>query len=158
MSLYLLDTDTLTLLQHHNTTVLTAVTGARVAGHTVGLTVVSIEEQTDGWLKAIRTAKTPARLAQASRSFAEAVPVWARLPHPPDDRAGDRSVRATRQAETERRPDGFADRGHRSGGRRGGRDAQPARLPAGSQPGRGGLVDTTPDEPITGTELAVLSH
>lgn len=80
MSLYLLDTDTLSLVRYNNTTVTAAIATARLAGHTVGLAGVSVEEQMRGWLAAIQAAKTPTRLAQASRSLAEAVPLWARFP------------------------------------------------------------------------------
>lgn len=80
MSLFLLDTDILTLVRHHNPTVLTAITDARNAGHAVGITVISVAEQIDGWYKAIRAARTPAQLALAYRSLAETVPVWAQFP------------------------------------------------------------------------------
>jgi len=80
MSLYLVDTDILTLVRHHNPTVLTAITNARNAGHTVGITVISVEEQIDGWYKAIRAARTPTELALAYRSLSETVPVWAQFP------------------------------------------------------------------------------
>lgn len=80
MSLYLLDTDTLTLVRHHTPTVLTAISNATTAGHAVGITVISVEEQIDGWYKAIRTARTRPQMAQAYRSLAETVPVWARFP------------------------------------------------------------------------------
>ena len=60
MSLFLLDTDVLSHLQRGNASVLAAVVGARAAGHTVGLTVVTTEEQSEGWFNAFRRAKTQA--------------------------------------------------------------------------------------------------
>jgi tRNA(fMet)-specific endonuclease VapC len=80
MSLYLLDTDTLSLVRYNNTTVTAAIATARLTGHTVGLAGASVEEQMRGWLAAVQTAKTPARLAHASRLLAEAVPLWAQFP------------------------------------------------------------------------------
>jgi hypothetical protein len=44
VSLFILDTDTLTLFQRNNPVVRAAVTDARNAGHAVALTVITIEE------------------------------------------------------------------------------------------------------------------
>src|SRR6185437_2358595 len=72
MSLFLLDTDTLTLVQHNNLKVLGEINAARAIGHVVGLTTVTLQEQMEGWLKAIKIAKTPEKLVWASRALADA--------------------------------------------------------------------------------------
>ncbi|HXD87979.1 MAG TPA: hypothetical protein VN641_15945 [Urbifossiella sp.] len=77
MSLFLLDTDTLTLVQHNNLKVLGEINAARAIGHVVGLTTVTLQEQMEGWLKAIKIAKTPEKLVWASRALADAVLLWA---------------------------------------------------------------------------------
>ncbi|MBA4064730.1 MAG: hypothetical protein C0501_13650 [Isosphaera sp.] len=76
MSVFILDTDTLTLLQHDDPVVLAAVMSARRSGDTVGICVVTVEEQSSGWLAAARTARTPAQLARVSRLFARAAELW----------------------------------------------------------------------------------
>jgi tRNA(fMet)-specific endonuclease VapC len=76
VSVFILDTDTLTLIERTNPAVLAAVAAARAAGHTVATTAVTIEEQANGWFAAFRAARTHAQLAVASRMFSEAVPIW----------------------------------------------------------------------------------
>jgi tRNA(fMet)-specific endonuclease VapC len=77
MSLFLLDTDTLSLVQHNNLKVLREIAAARAMGHVVGLTTITLQEQMEGWLKAIKSAKTAEKLVWASRALADAVLLWA---------------------------------------------------------------------------------
>jgi tRNA(fMet)-specific endonuclease VapC len=61
MSLYILDTDTLTLLQERQPAVV-----ARVATRSpdeIAITIVSVEEQLSGWYRRLRRAKRPEELA-----------------------------------------------------------------------------------------------
>ncbi len=48
MSLFLLDTDTVTLVQHNFVPVLEAIRKNRSEGHEIGITAVTIEEQVVG--------------------------------------------------------------------------------------------------------------
>jgi tRNA(fMet)-specific endonuclease VapC len=63
MSLYILDTDTLTLFQHGHAMV-TSRCAARPPGESA-ITVISVEEQLDGRFTAIRRARRPDDLAIA---------------------------------------------------------------------------------------------
>jgi tRNA(fMet)-specific endonuclease VapC len=64
MSVYLLDTDTLSLSQHAHPTV-TAQISAHLT-HTIGLTIVTVEEQVSGRLAVLRQVKSPADMVIAS--------------------------------------------------------------------------------------------
>jgi tRNA(fMet)-specific endonuclease VapC len=77
VSLFILDTDTLTFYQHGNAVVYAAVQDARKNGHTLALTVVTVEEQAKGWFKAFNSAQTHPRLAALSHLFAQATESWA---------------------------------------------------------------------------------
>jgi hypothetical protein len=77
VAIYILDTDTLSLLQTNHELVRTAVQGARRANHIVALNIVTVEEQFDGWATAHRRAKTPEQYARASRNLASTVAMWA---------------------------------------------------------------------------------
>jgi tRNA(fMet)-specific endonuclease VapC len=79
VSLYILDTDILSLLQHNHAAVSAALIAARHDGHVLALSTVTVEEQAGGWINALRTAKSPDKYALASQSFAEAVPLWGQL-------------------------------------------------------------------------------
>jgi len=70
MSLFVLDTDTLTLLQRRNPLVC-----ERAAAHATetAITVLTVEEQLSGWYGLLRKAKKPDRLVEAYRSLAENV-------------------------------------------------------------------------------------
>jgi tRNA(fMet)-specific endonuclease VapC len=76
VALYILDTDILSLLQQKQVAVAEAIRAAREGAHELALTTVTVEEQSEGWLNALRQAKTPEKFARVSRSFAAAVPVW----------------------------------------------------------------------------------
>ena len=63
MSLFVLDTDTLTLFQHRHAQVC-----QQVAGHPstdVVITVITIQEQLDGWRNALNRARTRQTIAEA---------------------------------------------------------------------------------------------
>ena len=77
MSLYVLDTDTLTLFEEGHPAVL-----QRVAAHPaseLAITVLSVEEQLSGWYTRVRKAKTPVRLALAYRRLTDTVSFLAGL-------------------------------------------------------------------------------
>ena len=76
MSVYILDTDTLSLAVHKHRRVRDHLGAVRSAGHVVGLTVITVEEQCTGWLAASRAARSPAKLAETSAAFAEAATTW----------------------------------------------------------------------------------
>lgn len=77
MNLYVLDTDTLTLLEDGH-----PVAGRRFLEHPLGevaIAVLSVEEQLSGWYTQVRKAKRPERLAWAYRRLAETVSFLAHL-------------------------------------------------------------------------------
>lgn len=71
MSLYILDTDTLQLLQDENPAVVARIQGVALADRAIS--VVSVEEQLSGWYAQLRQAKRPERLAWAYRHLAATV-------------------------------------------------------------------------------------
>lgn len=79
MALYLLDTDTLSLLQRDHPKVVAAV-AAHAAPDVIALSTVSIEEQIDGWSKLARSARTPQQHEFASQLLAAIAPTWGRFP------------------------------------------------------------------------------
>jgi tRNA(fMet)-specific endonuclease VapC len=78
MSLHLLDTDTLSLLQERHPAVLTRV--AACAPDDLAVTVLSVEEQLSGWYRRLRRAKKPEELAKVYDRLTAAVRSLARLP------------------------------------------------------------------------------
>lgn len=70
MSLFVLDTDTLTLLQRR-----VPIVCERAAVHAseCAITVLTVEEQLSGWYALLRKAKRPDQLIEAYRSLAENV-------------------------------------------------------------------------------------
>jgi tRNA(fMet)-specific endonuclease VapC len=71
MSLFVLDTDMLTLYYHGDATVVQNVQ-ARAATD-LAITVVTIDEQLTGWYTLTRRARQPAEIAQAYANLADAV-------------------------------------------------------------------------------------
>jgi len=65
MSLWVLDTDTLTLLQHNHPTA--SGHAGRHASQELAITVITVEEQLSGWYRQLRKARTPKQLARAYR-------------------------------------------------------------------------------------------
>jgi tRNA(fMet)-specific endonuclease VapC len=78
MAVFILDTNTLTLLQRNHPRVTAALTAH--AGEAVGITSVNVEEVFGGWFALLRRAKTNAQEAQAAQSLADAVALVARFP------------------------------------------------------------------------------
>jgi tRNA(fMet)-specific endonuclease VapC len=77
MSLYVLDTDILTLFERGHPGVV-----ARVAEHPateIAISVVTVEEQLSGWYAQLRKAKGPEKLAWAYRRLAGAVRFLSRV-------------------------------------------------------------------------------
>jgi tRNA(fMet)-specific endonuclease VapC len=77
MSLYILDTDTLQLLQDGNQVVLAHVRA--VAPSDRGISVVTVEEQLSGWYTQLRQAKDADRLAWAYGRLAATIRFLARI-------------------------------------------------------------------------------
>src|SRR5579862_8965015 len=68
MSLFVLDTDILTLFEREDATV-----AARITEHPpaeISISIVTVEEQLSGWYMQLRKAKSPERLAWAYRRLA----------------------------------------------------------------------------------------
>src|SRR3989442_1556203 len=78
MSLFILDTDILSLFQHNHPRVVAAVRAH--APTEVAITILTIEEQLSGWYKELRRAKTPPRLAWVYERMARTVQFYSRLP------------------------------------------------------------------------------
>lgn len=78
MSLYILDTDILTLLQTGHSTVAARVSAC--APGDLAVTVISVEEQLSGWYRQLRSAKKPEQLARAYDFLTAAVRSLIRLP------------------------------------------------------------------------------
>jgi tRNA(fMet)-specific endonuclease VapC len=77
MSLYILDTDILSLLQENHPAVV-----ARVAScppEEMAITIISVEEQLSGWYRRLRQAKKPSDLARVYERLMVAVRSLARL-------------------------------------------------------------------------------
>jgi tRNA(fMet)-specific endonuclease VapC len=78
MSLHVLDTDTLSLLQEGHPAVLARV--AACAVEELAITVISVEEQLSGWYRRLRRAKKPEELAKVYDHLTAAVRSLSRLP------------------------------------------------------------------------------
>jgi len=81
MTPYILDTDTLSLLQQGHPKV-SQQCGAQPSTD-LAITVISVEEQLSGWYTALRKARRPDELALAYQSLADSVPFlaqWMILP------------------------------------------------------------------------------
>jgi tRNA(fMet)-specific endonuclease VapC len=78
MSLYLLDTDTVSLYQHGHPRVCAAV-AERPSGEVV-ISVMTVEEQLSGWYSELRRAKKPPMLAGIYERMAKTVLFYAALP------------------------------------------------------------------------------
>jgi len=77
MTLYILDTDTLSLLQHGHPKV-SPQFGARRPSD-LAITVISVEEQLSGWYTLLRKARRPEDLARAYQRLVDTVRSMARL-------------------------------------------------------------------------------
>ena|SRR5437879_2056447 len=77
MSLYILDTDTVTLFAEGHQLVTRRV--REQAPEDVAITVLTVEEQLSGWYTQVRKAKRPERLALAYRELARSVRFLSRL-------------------------------------------------------------------------------
>ncbi len=75
----LLDTDTLTLFQHGQKALVERVIPAWKAG-SLGVTIISVEEQIDGRHAFLRRAKTDAQIAFAYQIFTDSMRVLSGLP------------------------------------------------------------------------------
>lgn len=79
MTVYVLDTTTLTYLQQSHPVVLARIIAAVKAGDSAGTTTVNVEEVVDGWTARIRRAKSPAEEARFAGYLANAMRVLRRL-------------------------------------------------------------------------------
>jgi len=78
MSLYILDTDIVSLFQHNHQAVSAAV--QRHAPTELAMTILTVEEQLSGWYRELRRAKKPAALAAVYQRMVETVRFLSRLP------------------------------------------------------------------------------
>ncbi len=78
MSLHVLDTDILSLLQEGHAAVLARV--AACSAEDLAITVISVEEQLSGWYRRLRRGKNPEHLAKVYDHLAASVRSLARLP------------------------------------------------------------------------------
>ena len=74
---YALDTDMLSLLQHGHPAVVQQVTAHRA--DELSVTVITVQEQLDGWHSRLPRARTPKRIADLYRRLAETVRFLSRL-------------------------------------------------------------------------------
>lgn len=77
MSLYILDTDTLQLLQDDHPQVIARVQAVPLEDRAIS--VISVEEQLTGWYTQLRQAKRPERLAWAYQRLAATVRFLSRV-------------------------------------------------------------------------------
>jgi tRNA(fMet)-specific endonuclease VapC len=77
MSLYILDTDMLSLYEKQHPAVLQHVLG--VAPSDLAVTIITVEEQLRGWFTYVRQAKRPDDLARAYDQFTSAISRLSRL-------------------------------------------------------------------------------
>ena len=94
----MLDTDTVTLVQHNFVPVLEAIRKNRSEGHEIGITAVTIEEQMEGWLKAIKMARTDDRAERTSIALLRSVRIWASFALYPTTAGAFAEYRRLRQA------------------------------------------------------------
>jgi tRNA(fMet)-specific endonuclease VapC len=78
MNVYLLDTDTVSLLQHGHAAIEKAID--EHSASQIAITVMTVEEQLSGWYKELRRAKKPKALAAVYQRMAETVGFYAVLP------------------------------------------------------------------------------
>jgi tRNA(fMet)-specific endonuclease VapC len=78
MSLYVLDTDTLSLLQYGHPTVQQHVSAVSASG--LATTIISVEEQLTGWQAALRRARQPDDIARVYGRFTATVRFLSGLP------------------------------------------------------------------------------
>ena len=78
MSCYVLDTDTLSLLQDGQSAVVTCVAAHRP--DEIAISVISVEEQLSGWYRQLRKAKETKELAKVYDRLTAAVRSLSRLP------------------------------------------------------------------------------
>ena len=137
MSLYVLDTDILTLLHIGDPVVV-----RHVASHVtdeVAAAVISVEEQFSGWYTQLRCAKRRDLLAGAYQRLAANVQFLAGMTILPFPEPAILRYENFEDAALERRKERPSHRGHRPRAQRRPRDAQPPGLPAYPQPRRGEL-------------------
>ena len=104
MSLFVLDTDIVSLLQRGHPRVVSRCAARRP--DELAITVISLEEQLSGWYNLLRKTKQPDELVTAYQSLIDSLLFLARLPILPTHSPGDRPLSTPGRAEVERRPDG----------------------------------------------------
>ena len=96
MSLYVLDTDMVTLLSRGHEQV--AEKAAAHAANELAVTIIAVEEVLTGWYSQIRRAKKDEQLARAYAALQQAVEFFARVRVLPSEIAAIRRFRALRRA------------------------------------------------------------
>ena len=132
MSLYVLDTDTLSLYQRGLPNVVAKVDAQHALDPaTLAITVVTVEEEMTGWYTLLRQARTPDEEIRAYERLAESVPLLARWQIIPLSRPSLLRYETLKRMNLNVRQDGPAHRRDRAGDRRDPGLSQPPRLPAG---------------------------
>ncbi len=78
MITFILDTDILSLLQRHQTPKLLELWKANRAS--IAITVISVEEQFNGWISRLRRTKTPSEYSRISSYFASTIEMLSHFP------------------------------------------------------------------------------
>lgn len=79
MGVYILDTTTVTHLQHEHPHVLARMDAAAEARHVVGTTTVTVEESVGGWMASLRRARNHIAESLAAAALADSVMILSRL-------------------------------------------------------------------------------
>ena len=111
MSLYLLDTDIVSLFGRQNPMVMGRVAAARQE-HEVAVTAITVDESYAGWHTRIRKAREPAEIAEAFAGLAAAAALFGSFSIIPFPNPGNSKVRGTQETQAQYRTERLADRGH----------------------------------------------
>jgi tRNA(fMet)-specific endonuclease VapC len=79
MAIYVLDTTTVTHLQHAHPRVVARLASYAASHQVIGTSTVTVEESVGGWLAELRRARTRADVASAAEGLADAVTILSRL-------------------------------------------------------------------------------
>ena len=79
MAVYVLDTTTVTHLQHAHPRLLVRMGAAAEARHVIGTTTVTVEESIGGWIGRLRRARTRTEEAEVAEALADAVTILSRF-------------------------------------------------------------------------------
>ena len=145
MSLFVLDTDLLTLYYRGDPVVVGAV-GARSASD-LAISVMTVDEQLTGWYTLTRRARLPGEIAPRVRESCRLRFAIGEMAHPSIHGIGDHEGVGAQGPPVECRPDGPSNRRDRDGERGCGRVAKSPRLQSRPRPEHRGPVGPVSREP-----------